>query len=297
MKTNTHPLVRTCIALLASAGVAQASLIFEDHFTSTVGLAPTGWTATTTGSPAPSNNDVVSATNLTYTGLAVGSGGSFAHDGSRNQGYRRDFSASPLGAGETVYYSFLFRLDDIGGITTAGSTSAVFGLSLNTNDAPGNGMVSSWGIRLDAADSSKFNLSVDGEFRGAGSTSSKIVGGTTGGVANTAGTQYDVGTTYLLVASYTNSTSSTSSFWVNPVSLGGAAPTATVTDASPTARSIQSVLMNSIMGTTNSTGTLYSVDAIRVGTSFADVTAIPEPSTLVLVAISLSAVVFLRRCR
>jgi hypothetical protein len=283
------------VAVFASAGIGRSALIYQDQFAvppNTVGSTPSGWTSVQGNGTLGS----VAASNLTYTDLAAGTAGSFGLNGLQSQTYRSsNFTA--VGAGETIYYSFLFRLDNIGNISTTGSTSAIIGLSNNSATAPGNGvLVSSWGIRKDSTDATKFNLSVDGSFRGAANSGTQIIG--LGAWAATGGTQFSQGTTYLLVASYTNG-SSTSNFWVNPASssFGGTAPTATATDSALAATGIQSIMAYSIMGTTNSSSTSWAVDAFRVGNTYADVTPVPEPATWVLLTASLCTVIFLRRRR
>lgn len=281
-----------CFALLASVEIGQSALIFEEQFAvppNTVGTTPAGWTTTGNGT----NNDFIAASNLTHSGLAAGTAGSFGMDGSQNQGYRTNYSGSVLASNATIFYSFLFRLDAIGSLSTVGYSSGFAGLSNSALTAAGNGMVSSWGIRKDSADGTKFNLSVDGAFRGSSNNSTQIVG--LGAWASTGGTQFDVGTTYLLVASYTNATS-TSSFWVNPASssFGGIAPTATATDSAVATANIQSIMLWSISNTSLSTAA-WTVDAFRVGNTYADVTPVPEPATWGLLTLGLCALIFLRR--
>jgi len=290
MKSSPVPAIIAFLVLLTE--VASAALIFEDQFTvppNTVGSLPTGWTAGGTGS----NNDFVAAPNLTYSGLAAGSAGSWLNDGSANQNYYRNYSGSALAANATVFYSFLFNVSDLGTLSTGGSTSAIVALATNATVAMGSGAVSSFGIRKDSTDSTKFNLSVDGEFRGPGSSSSQIVG--LGSWAATGGTQFNLNQTYLLVGSYTNTASSTSRFWIDPISLGGAAPTPTLTDVSPTARAVQSLITRSIANTVGLGSASFTYDAFRVGDSFADVTPVPEPTTVALAGIGLAFVLWRRR--
>ena len=285
-------------ASLAAAASATAVPLLHENFGSATGATPSGWVADNYGTPnagaiAAKNNDLVAAGNLTVPGLAASSGNHWTLDNSAYQYYRRDFLDTAISAGETLYYSFILQVDDITTLNTSGGAQNLVGLSTNTSTAMGNTVVATLGLRKDADDAAKFNIIVDGDFRGPSNAASIKID-----------TQFNTGVPILVVASFTRGTTTTNgaaSFWINPDSSSfGAlsAPTVTATDISGAA-AVQSFLV----ATTSSVAAqpnAWSIDELRVGTTWADVTptSIPEPATAaVLVGSAALAGVVLRRRR
>ncbi|MDX2081888.1 MAG: PEP-CTERM sorting domain-containing protein [Terrimicrobiaceae bacterium] len=272
---------------LSFSSSSPAALIFQDQFAvppNTVGTQPQGWTAAGVATP----DDNVAAANLTYPALATGTPGSWLHDGDANQQYYRDFSGSGLAANTTIFYSFLLNIADVGTLNTTGPTSGVVALSNNSITIPGNGAVAAFSFRKDSSNPDAYNIGVATGFRGIGNNTTSIIG--LSSWAATGGTAFNEGQTVLLVASYryTSATSSTVNFWVNPSSLGGVAPTPTFSlSGTGTGAGVaaQRFLVNSIGGT-SSTSSSWTLDAFRVGDTWADVT-IPEPTTASLLGAGL----------
>lgn len=240
----------------------------------TVGSLPSGWTAVGEGS----NNDFVAAANLVYPGLAEGTAGSWQHDGSQLQRYYRDFSTSGLAPGQVLYYSFLIKMDSLGKLNTNGYTSGNILLGTANSVQPGNGTVAAISFRKDSADFAKFNIGVSSGFRGMANSSSSIVG--LGAWEATGGTAFGEGQTLLLVVeySYTITSASTVRVWVNPApdTLGAATapPPTLATDGKGSYMGIpvQRILVSSIGNTSAASGFTMTLDAFRVGNTWADVT-------------------------
>ncbi len=291
----TNVMFAVVATVLMTTSPSEAAPVFQDQFAippNAAGTLPVGWT-TGTGT----NDDFVSATNLTYSGLAPATAGSWRHDGSANQRYYQNFSTTGLEVDTTIYYSFLFNLNTIGNLAN-GATSSVIMLSNGTLESPGNGAVASWNFRTDTVDPTKYNIGVNTGFRGSTNASTMFIGGD-------AGTAFSADQTMLLVASYSYSstTSSTVNFWVNPDSADLGAATAPMASLSLTGSgsgsgvAVQRLLLNSIKNTSASANTEWTVDAFRVGDTWADVTPVPEPSTVVLLVSGGLIPILLRRRR
>lgn len=258
------------------------AVIFEEHFAMpphAAGGLPAGWTAGEGGT----NNDFVVATPLNYPGLVDRPSGSWLHDGSPGQRYHRDFSPIGLVAGRPLFYSMLFKVNAIGKMNNAGPTASAILLATGDKAAPGGGTVAGFSIRKDSADATKFNVAVSTNFRGPGNNTSSILGLETWGA--TGGRTFAEGETLFVVVEYIyqTSTSSTVRFWINPesASLGGEVPPAPTISLSGTTTlcgvPVQRFLVNSLYSTSNAVGTLWSIDAIRIGDSWADVTPSSGP--------------------
>lgn len=261
---------------LAGGSTSGAPLLDEAFAIppNTAGSLPSGWTAAGEGS----NNDFVAAVNLVYPGLAEGTAGSWQHDGSQLQRYCRDFSATGLAPGQVLYYSLLLKIDSVGKLSTNGYTSGNILLGSATSVQPGNGTVAALSFRKDSADSSKFNIGVSTGFRGMANNTSSIVG--LAAWEATGGTVFGEGQTLLLVAeySYTTTSASTVRVWVNPApeTLGAATapPPTLAVDGKGSFVGIpaQRILVSSIGNTSAASGFSMTLDAIRVGNTWADVT-------------------------
>jgi len=119
------------------------------------------------------------------------------------------------------------------------------------------------------------------------------------GIANQSGTaHYDgdltIGTTYRIVVMLDNTGAlPVGSLWVNPVLESDAhiVGTDTPTIANP------NITQWGLREGTASFGTFENVDNLIIGTTFADVATIPEPSTIMLIGMSLVGLFAIRRRR
>lgn len=263
--------------LALSVSALDGAPMLEDWFAippNTVGSLPNGWTAAGEGT----NNDFVAAANLTFPGLAEGTAGSWQHDGSQLQRYYRDFSTTGLAPGQVLYYSFLVKIDSMGKLSTSGYTSGTIMLGGATSVQPGNGTAAAFSFRRDSADATKFNIGVSFGFRGMSNNTCSIIG--LDSWSATGGTQFAEGQTLLLVAEYSYTSASVSSvrFWVNPApgTFGAATappPTLAVEGKGGYAGvPVQRILVGSVGNTSSASGFSMTLDAFRVGNTWADVT-------------------------
>lgn len=167
----------------------------------------------------------------------------------------------------SVYYSFALRVDDVSGATNGFFT----GLN-NTGDSATTSNPSAVAARLqlrvDPGDAGKFNLGISRNRA------------TTVGDIPWSGPM-NVGETLFIVAAVDivdGTQNDVARLWINPGNLGEvSAPGATLTDSTTgtgTDINIASLLLR------QSPAPFLTIDEIRVGTTWADVT--PEPGTLML---------------
>ena len=203
------------------------------------------WAGAATGT---STSYLVSATGLQYSNLAV-QGGSIKSS-AWNTHNARAFSATD-GTSE-LYYSFLINVSSFNG-------SSVF---LGLANSSAHSTIS--GLRLDTVDSGTGKLSI-----------------ISNGVVSVVNTTISANTTYLVVGRWTpGTTSDTTTLWINPV-VGGEEPI--ISSLSFTAGKASGVARwYSYIGGTSSTYTSFAFDEFRVGTTWEDVTPIPEPATSAL---------------
>lgn len=260
---KTFPLV--LISLLLEASIAMATtLVYEPY---PLGTSPTGyvagqshlqspngsvqatdgtWAGSTTGT---STSYFVSSTGLQYANLAV-QGGSITSS-AWNTHNARAFSETDRAS--EVYYSFLINVSSFKG------SSIFLGL------ANGSTYSTISGLRLDTVDSSTGKLSVYSN-----------------GVVSAVNTTISTNTTYLIVGKWApGATSDTTTLWINPV-VGEEEPI--VSSLSFTAGKASGVARwYSYIGGTSTTYTSFAFDEFRVGTTWEDVTPIPEPATTAFV--------------
>lgn len=275
-----HSALLAALPVLAATLPCSASLLVYDSFSGATGAAPSEWVVAGT---VPSNNPYVTSGSLSIPDFAASTGGKWSFINGINQAYRRDFSSTALAAGETVYYSFILQVTDITGLKVPGTATteyALLGLSTSSATAYSSLSSSTVGIRQDPDNSANFKLLFGTGFR-----------------INTAANVYEadsfsIGEQILIVASFTRGTTSsngTANFWVNPdASTFGVntAPTASVTMTSGNT-AIQSLLIATAgSGQGANYPASWNIDALRIGTTWTDVTPslIPEPSISVLLA-------------
>lgn len=285
MKTLTYITLKT-LALIVwlGAATANAAPLFTEQFAYTTGdtLGSNGWTLVPTSGGA---STLVVANNLSLSGFAASSGNA-TQLRPNGQDWFRSYTTQSYtnNSTESLYYSFLLRVDNLGLLNTTGG---FFGGLAAGNGTSGGAMVgmrlSGLGFQLGVAKRDSTALSFDS-------------------------TVYSTGSTILVVGAYNLVSGSvqndTASLWINPGSLGaGSAPSATLS-VSTTGINNDTQSFSSFRWSPqgNATSTLIPgsliVDELRVGNSWADVTPVPEPSTFALVLISLVGGAFLiRRCR
>ncbi len=274
--------ILTSFAVLATS---QAASLLTDHFDYPTGdtLGANNWDLIPSSGGVATN---VVAQNLSYTGFADSSGNAVQLRPNGQDWYRTYTTQSyDSSSNESLYYSFLLRVDDLGDLNATGD---FFGTLAGPTGTSGGAAI---GLRLSG---SGFNIGI--------------------AKRDTTTVEYDstvfsVGSTILVVGSYNLVSGAvnndTASLWINPGSLGsGSAPSASLTTSnSGVNNDIQS--FSSFLwkpqggnGSTQIPGSLI-VDEVRIGNSWADVTpaAVPEPSTWAMVLLFVGGVVILRQRR
>jgi len=269
--------LRLALLLAAFHGNASGTLIIQDSFnypTGDLSIGTTGgiWSRTGSGDSI----QIVTST-LSYPDYSDGSGNQVQWGGD-GKITRTDFAAVSSGS---IYASFLYRMDTLGSLTTAGG--AVAGMVNAGNTANPNSRVY---LRKDASDGTKFNFGVL-EKNSAVSWSTS---------------QMTVGVTYLIVFSLDflpGATDDTARLWINPsvASFGAGSPPAADITASGGSDATTVNRFRLVQNPAGGSPDLQTFDELRIGTSWADVlpAVIPEPSSALLAL--LSAGLLLRRRR
>lgn len=250
------------VLMAASAVNLNAQLIAYDGFNYTPndpigGLnGGTGWAGAWVGNSAQFNH-IVTSTTLSYGTLQT-SGNSVFLAGPRSpEEVQRTFSNAPTTG--SVFISWINDATNAGTfnqlrLQNGGSRFATVG---RHNTAAG----SNWEI-------------YDGNFNNPVTSSVAMTG-------------------IQLAVLELNLTTFAINLYVNPSSLGGAAPGT----ATATANYGSSVFTDTLRFVQDAAGAGPGFDEVRVGNSFADVTPIPEPSTYAMILVGLGAVLLFRRRR
>ena len=267
------------------AAASQATLIFYDDFSSpagsllgTVSDAGTAWNYKT-NSPAGDAYKVI-ATGLTApSGFKTATGGAAAKLASGNDSYSTYTGAPAATAGNSIYYSFLFSSTQtvVTAASTAGRITAI-GAAYGADYAT---------IRYDkVANDNFYKLSLVPRGSGTGLQLPD---------------QLAMGSTYLIVVSYTYVTGTandTVRVWLNPDSAtfnAGTAPTAALTGTAST--DLTAVFDSIRLGGQSGAPNTVMIDELRVGTTWADVTPIPEPATIGMLGLGAIITLLVRRMR
>ncbi len=286
MKTtlkNTLACTLLGVGFLTSATHSQAVLLAYDGFDYAAGNVNgenggTGWDSAWTSSASPVYGNVVTGTTLGYTGGSIslsGSGTALSITGGGAGLLNRDFVGTATG-GE-IYFSLLFQA-----VSGSGNEFSHFYLS-NDPDQFNSGGVGDFST---SAGNSDFGARVNN-----GATDTTVA----------SSVSYTTGTTYLLVGRLsTDGTGGASAdiidqveLWVNPTSLtpGTANATVNATTGLPLGD-----LVNFSTRTVNfASPDEILIDELRIGTDFASVVTVPEPTTGLLMILGGTSLFALRR--
>lgn len=283
------------LGLSLAAFQVRADLTFYDGFNYTSGnfLAPR---TDTTGTPDPgllnteysvnwryagaggvlNNVPTISSAGLTYEGLRPGVGNSALYDMTQIGSTRIQVTPSAFNSG-LVYWSGLVRVNNIGTLTTGPNGMLLGGF----NNAAGAGTLptvvgAGLRIRQDTSDPAVYHI-------GTGMNS----GTAAGNVQFDNVTPYAAGQTVFVVGAYeiiAGANNDKAYMWINPDvnSFGaGLAPAPTLTSApGGTVADSSAVILSFSLRNVNTVGNPgVEFDELRVGTTWADVTPVPEPTT------------------
>jgi PKD repeat protein len=254
----------TQASLISVSSGSTGGLIVYDSFSSATGMpaaatGPSGWVSD--GTLVTTAHGYVREGSLTSPGLKVPAGNSF-NLGTRTDDYWLNFTATSLNVGDTVYFSFLERINvipasgftGVGGFIRLGNSvdalSATKGVcfSRGTTGTPTN---SNLGFALSPANKT-FGVA---------------------GAVSTLGT-YDMMATYFVVASYTRgATNGSLSLWINPDSATfgtDTPPAATLSTTTANSVGVFDRLQIGSNGSVSHPGN-WQIDEVRIATSWAGV--------------------------
>ncbi|HEU6447544.1 MAG TPA: ATP-binding protein [Verrucomicrobiae bacterium] len=268
-----HRIFKKCVmaklllamVLLSSPRCSSAKLLFYDGFDYSEGTKLGEFSSSKTWEN-PKNQIIISGGNLEFAGLKTSEGnhinvalGSSSLDSVRTiNGVWREQSNG------TLYISFLLRLESVSGIAKSGDGTSLLTVTHTSNHSQllGINLINDGAVRLGIlkfpSDDSRASSSV---FFGSGP-----------GAALSA----DGSTTYLVVARYRwveGATNDEVTLWVNPATLGiNEDPTNKISASGGTdgAKSAGRLIL--------SRGPNVSIDELRIGQSWADVTPVNRPS-------------------
>ena len=241
------------VLLMLSANISFAQIFTEtfnytpDSINGLAGQSSGVWARLNSG-----DSILVTGGNLDYPGLVASTGNKITYGGTGSDNYRT-FANQTSG---TVYASFLINVSSVTGVSATGGYTIGF---------VENGTTSTYGgclwIRNNvSAGTTQFNLGVSGRTNTAATFASNVL---------------EINTTYLIVVSYqivAGTTNDIVKLWINPVSLGAVEKPAsliTVTNSGVDITGIQKIIIRQDAAATTP---LLSIDEMRVGTSWADVT-------------------------
>jgi hypothetical protein len=245
-------IVAGCFALQT----AQATLLMSESFNYPSPGSLGGNVNPSTGVAwTGANNLTIANGNLTYPGLPDQGGHELsAVNGSAGTGINT-FANQTSGQ---VYYSFL--LD-----TVATPTINSYLTSLNPGTSVPNGSTDALAVYI-FSNATGYRLGL----RTAGATA----------VTTPTGSPLSAGTTYFVVVEY-DFAATMASLYLNPTP-GAAQPVATLTLAPV---NVPTAIDNVGFKTQSTAGASYLVDNLLIGTTWADVTSVPEPATLAVVGL------------
>jgi len=290
MKSPSHVLHRLSVQLLLVAGAtcllfqsANADpLLLSEGFSYTVGSNlgnDDSWGATTANTGLS-----IGDTNLTYDSVVdLGGNALVLTSGLASATSATNvFAASPVTSG-SIYYSFMIVCKRL-------PTGNTYFTALNYNATPNGGTDT-----LDAYTGSqgtgwKIGIRRDGSSTGILAATNLVGGGTM---------QLSLDTTYFIVMKYDfvdGLNNDIGTMYVNPT-LGGSEPSSANISTNAGTDATSGLNVVGFKAQSNISQGDFIIDNLRVGTTWADVTPVPEPSTLALVGFGVVGWVLARRMR
>jgi len=286
-------------AALGLAGVLPARAALYEGFDYPPSVQLAGQTNPQTGQPwtyvgtaaANSADLTTSSDNLTYAGFPDATGSSVITNRTQTGVSRLPLPAA-VNSG-TVYYSMLLRVNDMAGLTN--TTTGSFFAGLHNSNTAGQPSITVSGapllIHLDPTNPNAYNLGVGVSTNNADRVFSTV--------------QHALGETVLVVGSYEfvpGADNDVARLWINPASTSFGAETPpdppTVISDGVTSAGVASDIAQLVSFYLRNNGVepqTIQVDELRVDTTWAGVTTIPEPSAMLLVMVVLGGLARRRR--
>lgn len=272
-------------ALIAVTGLsANAALLFQETFdhpadSMLYGNTPEiGSVWNTNGTTYTYRSNLVSGSLSAPAGFAASSGNSVkVGKASPWTGYEAHSKfTDQTGAGTVVYMSYLVNVSEI----ASGKGGAVIGLSPNSAAEYASLFITN------TVGNSYATFGLGNRSTVAGPWASSL--------------QVATGTTYLIVVSYefvSGTGNDVAKMWINPdvSTFGGSS--APAYDLMVTITAGDAALLNTVEIKNSSAMPIVQLDEIRVGTTWADVTPIPEPATVGMLGLGALTTLTVRRFR
>jgi hypothetical protein len=258
-------------AVFASVGSASADLKVYEPFAYGPGTnlgGQGGWINVNTGDEA-----IIAAGSLFAVGFPGSSGNMVTFGGA---GIDPALLLTPDAT--TLYFSFLMNVSDLGTLDTTGGYFAGFGSNATT-----------------------FGTTIWTQSDGAGGYNIGMEKRTAVADVLFDTASFAAGSTVLVVGSYTyngGSNDDVSNLWINPspATFGSTEPAPTLSDALGTDLAVTGIERFFLRQDTGpETPAAMSVDELRIGNSYAEVTAIPEPTTFITIVSGIGMLGLLRR--
>lgn len=269
---HTHLLMVVILGFLLSTSRGLAQLIAYDGFSYTTGAGGlygsnggTGWASAWTGFPTSSSFNTVNSGSMSYTDAqstsltTTGNSVEIVSGSTTAPSYTRALSSALTpSTGSSVWLSFL-------GAGTGGSTMGLtlFNGSTQLLQLGNSGTNNAWGIR---------QLSGGSAFSSSGVAMSSSVG--------------TLGSTYLVVVkiSFQDGADKVEMF-LNPT-LGTTDPTSSTSLGYASQQLVDITSLSQIGFGVGTASQKLDFDELRIGTTYADVVAVPEPKALALIGVS-----------
>jgi len=271
------------VGFFSAPSNSNAALLAYDGFDYTAGNVNgqnggTGWDTAWVATTSPVNASVVTGTTLAYSGGSIsisGSGTALSIKGGGDGALNRSYVGTSTG-GE-IYFSMLFQ-------STSGSGDEFFNFFLSED--PDRHNSGGFGDLITTTGDARFGARIND-----GTTDTSVA----------SSVSYTTGTTYLLVGRLsTDGTTGASpsiidqaELWINPTSLTPGSANATVNASTGLALG-DLVYFSSRMVNFASPDEIL-IDELRIGTDFASVVTVPEPSAACLLLLGGALQLALRR--
>jgi hypothetical protein len=231
-------------------------------------------------------DNTIAAGDLSIGGLSSSSGGSMEYGVSSGPSARLNLGSSFTSG--SLYYSFGLKVTDLGSLGTSGGFAVAFNNSQGAQGTTPSVVTACLMMRSIAGQPGDFNIGVRKAT----------------GTPAWSPTTFHLNDVIFVVGSYTFNTGTTTDdvakMWLNPdpLTFGGTTPADELVHDQAVADStaIASLVFFRRGVAANQAATMFS-DEIRVGTTWADVTPVPEPSSAALAIASGLVILALRRSR